>query len=332
MNMGDNFNGLELLATRFETVFRSGCVAVTRPMGEGVYVSESRMDPPSTFGGRVRITHSIISGGLAIEADGREIARVHPPSGVPALDWLNTQSCSLLSDSSVVGEADVWQGLAWKNGLFRHSNLADRIPRDLKQLSADIRLVTVDFPDASVITSAAGPEGIGRSHVSWESRVTVPGTNEIVGRVRLWTETQAVAFSFPGMGDDASISPKNLGRPFPFDPTPAWGTVQALSFYKSLKRHSQVREGAQQASLRPASMSIVPVRRGDGCTGLWFLNGTLFERCCEDHDRCYVRYSCDASSWFRWMDQFWMCTACNMAVAICFEDTACLYLGGIACP
>lgn len=331
VNMGDNFDGLELLATRIETVFGNGCVAVTRPMSGGLFVAESRM-VTSASTSRIRVAQSIVSGELAIEADGREIARLRAPTGWSvSLDWLNAQACSLLSDIGDGSGDDVAQELVWNDGLFRDSSRADANRRNLKEMSADVRVVRADFADASVTTSTTPGDPQHRG-VSWESTVRAPGTNKVLGRVRLWTATQAVQFSFPGLTDDASISPKNLGRPFPFDPTPAWGTIQALSFYKSLNRQSEHAAPVQAASLRSASIKSVPVRRQDGCTGLWWLNGSLFELCCNRHDKCFAQYQCDASSWFAWGYQWWACTGCNLAVVICFQQVACGYMGGIACP
>jgi hypothetical protein len=60
----------------------------------------------------------------------------------------------------------------------------------------------------------------------------------------------------------------------------------------------------------------------DGCTGLHFLDGSIFEECCNTHDKCFERYwekgdCCEAWSWF-FPNPFWRCARCNFSVVRCF--------------
>ncbi len=62
--------------------------------------------------------------------------------------------------------------------------------------------------------------------------------------------------------------------------------------------------------------------QSDGCTGLHWLDGSIFRACCDAHDICF-EYDpenggcCTKWSWIAFWDN-WHCTACNAAVVACF--------------
>jgi hypothetical protein len=130
---------------------------------------------------------------------------------------------------------------------------------------------------------------------------------------------------------------------FKFTPTLAWANVQALAFLRQSARPAPPAiavppmpgPAPQVASL--SSMEVAP--RGpcageaagqdagcdgvaDGCTGLHWLDGTIFEECCTRHDLCFERdydvgRCCNAWSWFS-PNPLWHCSRCNFAVVRCF--------------
>ena len=60
----------------------------------------------------------------------------------------------------------------------------------------------------------------------------------------------------------------------------------------------------------------------DGCTGLHWLDGSIFRPCCDRHDICFEKGCPDSAactwwSWIKFWDR-WECTACNIAAVVCF--------------
>jgi len=69
----------------------------------------------------------------------------------------------------------------------------------------------------------------------------------------------------------------------------------------------------------------------DGCTGLHWLDDTIFRDCCDEHDLCYeadCSSPCTKASWiFFW--QRWYCTACNLQAVWCFVSAPVEAGGGV---
>jgi hypothetical protein len=58
----------------------------------------------------------------------------------------------------------------------------------------------------------------------------------------------------------------------------------------------------------------------DGCTGLHWLDGTVFRPCCDKHDECFEKdcdRECNKWSWIKLWER-WDCVACNVAAILCF--------------
>ena len=58
----------------------------------------------------------------------------------------------------------------------------------------------------------------------------------------------------------------------------------------------------------------------DGCTGLHWLDGSIFRPCCDQHDLCFEKdcsNPCTKWSWLKVWDR-WECTACNIQAVLCF--------------
>jgi hypothetical protein len=58
----------------------------------------------------------------------------------------------------------------------------------------------------------------------------------------------------------------------------------------------------------------------DGCTGMHWLDGSLFRPCCDQHDLCFEKdcsNPCTKWSWLKVWDR-WECTACNIQAVLCF--------------
>ena len=119
-----------------------------------------------------------------------------------------------------------------------------------------------------------------------------------------------------------------------------WANVQALAFLKQSGRPAPgVPSGARALGAAGADglglddaagrgpnasgwrRSRDATEQADGCTGLHFLDGSIFEECCTRHDLCYERDApgdcCEAWSWLV-PNPFWHCARCNFAAVWCF--------------
>jgi hypothetical protein len=77
----------------------------------------------------------------------------------------------------------------------------------------------------------------------------------------------------------------------------------------------------------PATSTVLAAQEGcdgqpDGCTGLHWLDDTIFRECCDTHDRCFEEDyrsgdCCEAWSWFFPLP-WWQCARCNFSVVRCF--------------
>jgi hypothetical protein len=58
----------------------------------------------------------------------------------------------------------------------------------------------------------------------------------------------------------------------------------------------------------------------DGCTGLHWLDGSIFRPCCDRHDLCFEKDCSQPCTKWSWLMPWarWECTACNMAAVFCF--------------
>ena len=135
----------------------------------------------------------------------------------------------------------------------------------------------------------------------------------------------------------------------PFDPSLYWAASQSYFFWLDRDIYSEIRtnpiyrypvnndnssgDGNKDRSSQgdsPLNQISSHEKEGcqdkkyyDGCTGLKWLNGTLFQACCDTHDHCYQppsdsgRTKCTMFTWlFFFWD--WRCTECNVEVIKCF--------------
>lgn len=106
---------------------------------------------------------------------------------------------------------------------------------------------------------------------------------------RRWhADARVLAWSFPGLTaavlDDASLS--EIGR-WPFEPDMAWLKMQAFAFEYF---HSRLRASADASYKkgwleRIASQASATVYAQDGCTGLHWLDGSIYRPCCDQQNQ-----------------------------------------------
>lgn len=232
VNMGNTYNGLQLLASRIETRFKDGCVAVTRRDGN-LYTTEARLAGTEPEAAAVRLEYSPVTRRLTMGEPAVSQTELAIPRAIePTLDWLNAQACSLLQDGTITGRTQNAEPPVWTEGLLRHNAAAGSSSRTLQQMSDNVSRMSADFPTASVVTVTfpKGGTNIAAGDAVWESVVTSNASRKEVGRTRWSEEKRALALSYPGLTRDAVITEKNVDRPFSFDANPAWGTMQAFAF------------------------------------------------------------------------------------------------------
>ena len=161
------------------------------------------------------------------------------------------------------------------------------------------------------------------------------------GFLRWFDKERVLTWSFPN-GRRGTAMESRVPGGFKFTPTLAWATVQALAFLRQSARPAPpavpVPPMAREAQNVAPESTDLPGRGpcageaagqeggcdgvSDGCTGLHWLDYTIFRECCDAHDKCFERdfrlgQCCEAWSWL-FPNPLWHCSRCNFAVASCF--------------
>ena len=186
------------------------------------------------------------------------------------------------------------------------------------------------------------PKGQRSAQSTFTTRMYDPSGRE-AGFVRWFAKERVLTWRFPNGREGVAMESKVPGG-FKFTPTLAWANVQALAFLRQSERPAPpaVPIPAMPSGGAANTSTELPARGpcasgaggqeagcdgvADGCTGLHFLDGSVFEPCCTKHDECFERdYEkgdcCEAWSWFA-PNPLWHCSRCNFSVVRCFVTTA----------
>lgn len=187
----------------------------------------------------------------------------------------------------------------------------------------------------------------GFAYVAYTTRFYDDAGKQL-GLMRYYDKPQAVSWSFAN-GQEGVAPEWRLPERFKFDPNMAWAGIQAMAFHltrnadgtKIIKTSVPIetsgwdrfKAGANRA-LGAVVAFISPTLHAqgspscdglsDGCTGLHWLDGSLFQDCCDTHDKCFeVDCSSPCSQW-SWIWPFgqWDCAACNLSAVGCSFTTA----------
>jgi hypothetical protein len=297
-NWGTTFHALEQKAGRVTTRFADGSAVAERGMDGHI-----RTWLYNAAGNEIATLHAEQSGSMRLDLLGATtLNTVRRPGLIPTLSWANEQAYALAKDDA--------SGLQWRGEVLRG--------RGSPQLPTEIE---VEFEGGITAKTMRYPDG-------YQTALYLHGTS--VGRMRYKLKERELIFQFPGLTEGVLTSDKQkiIGG-WRFTPTLAWMHVQALAFYQF---HSAVKaKGVARAEptwfMKPelkwfqkAWEAVFPtVQAQDGCTGLHWLDGTLFRPCCDIHDQCYIKYGCDRYSW-RWPASYasWSCLGCNTFAMLCF--------------
>ena len=104
-------------------------------------------------------------------------------------------------------------------------------------------------------------------------------------------------------------------------PDATWLNLQTIAMHQfktSIAKQGFVAKCEAPQPNRLAQLFFPTVHADDGCDYLHWLDGTVFRSCCDQHDKCYEKRGCDASSWWLvWKS--WSCDFCNTQVERCFD-------------
>jgi hypothetical protein len=196
--------------------------------------------------------------------------------------------------------------------------------------------VTMDFGDfvTDSFRDPVVPPNMRQTGTAYSTFHTVlrDAAGQDIGILRWFDEQQVLVWRINNLGayGEGLVTPKRLERigGWPFIPDMVWSGIQALAFRDSALR-SQSRDLARMKSLRVTTLGLLPKINScdglpDGCTGLHFLDGTVYQDCCDQHDICY-EYNppdgcCSAWSWI--FPNSWHCLTCNIEVVYCFLTTS----------
>lgn len=146
-------------------------------------------------------------------------------------------------------------------------------------------------------------------------------SGEALGILEWYEEEKRLEWSFPRYGalGRGSITPEVVPGETAIQADMVWAGIQALVFRDSYEHVQQTRPGFDKSG-RPEIRSEECDGEPDGCTGMHWLDGTVYRACCDAHDRCY-EYDppdgcCTAWSWI--FPYSWRCMMCNVNVVRCF--------------
>jgi hypothetical protein len=236
----------------------------------------------------------------------------------PTVEWANRQMIAFWKDRNASGiGASAWQ-----------RNVLRPVAAPFRDDDPSMREVEMRWQDG-VVAKATVAERIATPRNPRGSRritaVLMKG-DERVGWVQYFQDDRVLTFSFRGAApaqiDDAAL--KEYGG-WTFVPDLAWLAMQAYAFYE-MPRRTQAEQQARSASATTLTRALTATRQffapsvqaQDGCTGLHWLDYSIFRPCCDQHDYCYNKYGCSAYSW-RWpFGSAWQCSGCNAEAVFCF--------------
>lgn len=318
---GATYYWLEGLARRVTVQFPDA-IAVTDRGADGAirtHLTDLARNELATF----EVSHAGMSQDLLVYRTGSRtpLAAARRADIHATLDWSGRQAYRLWTDMKA-GDGP----FEWRDGFMRRAGTPKRLADD------DTERITVEFPEGltATVTRQAGARRhvmtgamLSRAHVV-VSRFTQNGV--AVGYVAWYPEEQVLSWDFPNV-TTGYLDPTRLKRAggWTFAPDMAWTAMQGFAFEHF---HEQIASRGfvarnQAAPGLPARLAafFVPSLAANepGCDDLHWLDGTMFRYCCDEHDQCYEKDGCDASSWWVWWKS-WSCDYCNATVIVCFYD------------
>jgi hypothetical protein len=312
IGMGHTYESVEALALSVTTTFRDGVVVRTDRVGGGDLQTTLRNAEGDVV---ARLDAFRAKGELRFDVSDDNLARQYVARTDRPLtaDWANVQLYRTWNDvtASPSHRAGRTGLLVW-NGDFlttpKGRSAVQALTRD--DAAADVARVVTDFGGIEV-RSSRRYDAVAETATFTTGLFAAEG-NALV-TMAWYGEVQTLAWRMPD-GTVGRVGSQTIPAGWTFQPNEAWANVQAFSFY---------RHAAEEGRLTPRPVgreqrTVVADADMDGCTGLHWLDQTIFRECCDTHDRCYMKEDpdCTAFSWI-WPGS-WNCFLCNLQAVWCF--------------
>lgn len=302
LGMGATYEGFDAQVQRLVMHF-SDATVITERTENGVLTSQV-----APAGAHEGLSLSYLPDGTLeirsdlVEEGAQTMARRSATSA--SSDWAALQAYVLWRDLKGLNLFPTGAGqLDWSGAFVRPRGAVRDSTLDVAEHVAETysRLVGVDadFGRYQTISRVeARPERPERDRIypSFVSRLFDRETGAEIGLARYYPERKLWTWSVFGISE-GNVSPENVPGGMFFEPNMTWANVQLFAF-----------EQLYGANLFEAA---------EGCTGLHWLDGTIFRKCCDKHDDCFEKYDCTYKSW--WTTQGgWRCDWCNLKAIFCF--------------
>lgn len=284
----------------------------------------------------------------------RYSATLNRASSYPT-DWFNKQLYVLWRDQNEANRTPGMAGrslpLTWHRG---HLRLQEQINRERMLGMPD----PVDAKPRALRTQFRGYLAYSERHVyperkkgfayaAYTTRFFDDAGNQL-GLMRYYEKPKAVSWSFTN-GQEGVAPEWRVPGGYKFDLNMAWAGIQAMAFHQTrnpdgtkrikngettaVSRWARFKAGLGRAigtAWAFASPTLYAQNKpscdglSDGCTGLHWLDGSLFQDCCDQHDVCFeadCTSPCTKWSWI-WPFGNWDCVGCNAQAVVCFFTVA----------
>jgi hypothetical protein len=311
IGMGHTYDSVEAMALSVTTTFKDGVVVRTDRVGGGDLQTTLR-DAEGRVVARLEAFRTQGELRVDIGTDGAArqfVARAQRPL---TADWANVQLYRTWTEvSASPDKRNGRTGLLIWNGDFlttpRSHSAIEALTRDAA--AVDVSRVVTDFGDIEV-RSFRHYDFVAETP-TFTTGLFAPAGDALV-TMAWYEEAQTLAWRTPD-GAINRVGPKTMPTGWTFQPNAAWANVQAFSFYRHAAEHGRLTPqpvGRDRSVAANADM--------DGCTGLHWLDNTIFRACCDDHDRCYIAENPDCTAWSWLWPGSWDCFMCNLNAVFCF--------------
>ncbi|HEX6899047.1 MAG TPA: hypothetical protein VF789_05010 [Thermoanaerobaculia bacterium] len=297
---------LDAEAIRVKTVF-SGAYAVAEVFNEDEIHTQLYSDRED-FLGEVILSKNKMS----LRANFPKVAAgAVDLKGIPhsklTKDWANLQVYSLWLDlQSTASSESALKTLVWQGQGFRPMEVATKagvqdVQAHWGRTLARVRSVTTEFDFFTAVAKRdplpkAGSRDADTAYSTFSTELR-SHNGERLGLLRWFDRESVLVWDFPGL-TQGFVDNERLPGGFSFRPDMGWSNLQSYAFWKF---HSE----------------LTIFKNEPGCDGLHWLDDSILRPCCDDHDLCYEKYGCTASSWWV-IGSSWSCIKCNLTVVFCF--------------
>jgi hypothetical protein len=321
IHMGHTYEETEARALSVTTTFIDGSIARTERSADGELRTVLR-DAAGAVQARLESNRAKSELRLRVlSEDGRRGERVFVAQFGSNLsgDWANVQLHRTWSEASgsVAAGAAATPRLVWRGDFLALDKLRISTEALTRDTAADsIASVTTDFGEVEVRSRRNSPH---ENEPTFTTGLFLPGGNRSLVALVWFEETQTLVWRQPD-GTYGEVGPQTMPGGWTFRPNQAWANVQAFSFYRFAFEHGKMTPAAPRE--RSADGLSVGVNADyDGCTGLSWLDGTIYRACCDEHDRCYNKQEPNCTAWSWIWPGSWHCFMCNVRIVSCFITT-----------